>query len=135
MDNPRESLTNLGFLALKYRNGFEAKKHFEKALAIEKDDVSTQVGFAVAQLQNREMDSAKDGLADLTKKFKSDPYARLSLGYVLIDVEKENELANKILTEYMESQALEGDLLFRQAIQETKRVAGRDSGSLPTIDQ
>lgn len=132
MDAPREALVNLGFLALKYRNGFEAKKHFEKALAIEKDDAAAQVGMAIAQLQNREMDNAKDGLLELTKKYKRDPYARLSLGYFLMDVEKESELARKVLSEYMEQQPGE-DILFRQAVQETKHQPTAD-GSLPGIE-
>ncbi len=36
MEAPRQALANLGFIALKYRNGFEAKKEFEKTLAIQK---------------------------------------------------------------------------------------------------
>ena len=139
MDAPREALLNLGFVALKSRNGFEAKKHFEKALGLDADDVTAQVGMAVAQLQNREIDAAKDGLVDLAKKYKSDPYARISLGYFLLDVEKENDAARTLLTEYMEAQRLENDMQFRQALQESRRArAGGESGggdSLPTIDQ
>ena len=73
MDSPREAQLNLGFIALKYRNGFEAKKHFEKALEIEKEDVTAQVGLAVAQLQNREIDNAKDGLVDTFEEIQKRP--------------------------------------------------------------
>jgi Tfp pilus assembly protein PilF/TolA-binding protein len=121
MESPKEALANLGFIALKYRNGFEAKKHFEKAIAIEKNDVTTQVGFAVAELQNRQVEPARDQLLELSKKYKNDPYARLSLGYLLIDVEHENELARRLLSEYMDSQSVENDMQFRQAMQEAKR--------------
>lgn len=139
-ENIKEALINLGFLALKYRNGFEAKKHFEKALSFDKEDVSAQVGIAEAQLQNREIDAAKDGLIELAKKYRKDPYARLSLGYLLIDIEKEGDLARRVLTEYMEQNNDESDLLFRQAIQETKQMAtgggegGGSGGSLPDIE-
>lgn len=138
MEGAREAYLNLGFVALKYRNGFEAKKHFEKAIAQDDDDVTAQVGMAVAQLQNREIDAAKDGLIDLAKKYKSDPYARLSLGYFMLDVEKENEAARNMLTEYMESQRLENDMQFRQALQEARAQRGTSSDgpgdSLPSIE-
>jgi TolA-binding protein/Tfp pilus assembly protein PilF len=134
MESPKEALSNLGFIAIKYRNGFEAKKQFEKAIAIEKNDVSSQVGFTVGELQNRQMDLARDGLIDLTKKFKNDPYARLSLSYLLIDVEKENELARRLLSEYMDQQAVENDMQFRQAMQEAKRQISTGD-ELPGLNQ
>jgi Tfp pilus assembly protein PilF/TolA-binding protein len=124
MPNPREAFNNLGFVSLKYRNGFEAKKQFEQALAIEKNEVTTQVGHAVALLQNGQLDPAKEKLVELNHKYKTDPYSRISLGYYLIDIEKENELASRILEEYIDQQSLESDNLFRQAIQEAKRQRG-----------
>lgn len=138
MDGAKESSNNLGFIALKYRNGFEAKKHFEKSLEMQKDDVTAQIGAAVARLQNREIDQAKDQLIDVSKKYKSDPYARLSLSYFLIDIEKDNDVARQILTEYMHHQSLDGDVQFREAIQETKNVAGAGNTAgeaLPGIGQ
>ena len=133
----KEASANLGFIALKYRNGFEAKKHFEKALSQEDDDVTSRVGLAVAQLQNREIDSAKDGLVEMAKKFKSDPYARLSLGYLLLDIDKDNESTQQVLNEYIESRNVSNDIQFRQAIQEARHATSKEgsgSDSLPGID-
>lgn len=133
----KEASTNLGFIALKYRNGFDAKKHFEKTLELQKDDITAQIGAAVARMQNREMDQAKDSLIDVAKKYKTDPYARLSLSYFLIDVEKDNDVARQILTEYMHHQSLDGDVQFREAVQETKNVAGAGTAAgeaLPGIN-
>lgn len=136
MESAREAMINLGFIALKYRNGFEGKKHFEKAIGLESDDVTAQVGLSVAQLQNREIDHAKDGLIDMSKKYKSDPYAKISLGYFLLDVEKESDLAKKILSEYMDSQNLDNDMQFRQALQEAKSNRPAEGGGegLPEIE-
>jgi len=128
MEDPKEPLVNLGFVALKYRNGFEAKKYFEKAIAIEKAEVISQVGYAVALIQNRELEAAKDKLLDLTRRYKTDPFSRISLGYFLMDVEKESDLANRILAEYIDAQAIENDMQFREAIQETRR---RGTASTP----
>lgn len=137
LEGAREAFTNLGFIALKYRNGFEAKKHFEKTLDLQKEDVTAQIGLGVARLQNREIDQAKEHLIEVAKKYKTDPYARLSLGYFLIDIEKDNDVARQILSEYMHHQSLDGDVQFREAIQETKNVAGNgtsQSGALPAIE-
>lgn len=133
MNLPHEALNNLGFIALKYRNGFEAKKQFEQASQIDKSEVTTQVGYAIALLQNNELDLAKDKLVDLNRKYKTDPYSRLSLGYFLIDVEKENDLATRILGEYVEQQQLENDLQFRQALQEAKHQKTNIGDELPNI--
>jgi len=121
MEEPKEALINLGFIALKYRNGFEAKKHFEKALALEKNEITSQVGYAIAQLQNRELEGAKERLVDLTRKYKNDPYARISLGYYLMDVEKEHDLARRLLAEFINAQGAENDAQFRQAYNESKK--------------
>lgn len=129
----KESLINLGFIALKYRNGFEAKKHFTKALELEPNDVPGQVGLAVAQIQNRQWSNGKDALLELTKQYASDPYARLSLSYYFIDVEKQNQLAKRLLQDYMEEQSAQEDLLFRKAYQEARQVASSD-GDLPDIE-
>ena len=135
-ESQREALVNLGFISLKYRNGFEAKKLFEKARGSDADDVSARVGLYVAQLQNRELDSAKEGLIETAKKYKSDPYARLSMGYLLLDVEKEYEIAKKTLSEYIDQQSLESDVQFRKALQEaTSRTASAEgAGDLPTVE-
>jgi TolA-binding protein/cytochrome c-type biogenesis protein CcmH/NrfG len=122
-DAPREALINLASIALKYRNGFQAKKYLEKALAIDDDDVMARGLFVTAQLQNRELDAAKDGFLELTKKYKTDPYSRLALGYFLIDVEKDSETARKELSDYVDQNSLENDLQFRQALQEARRSA------------
>ncbi len=128
MPAPREALSNLGFIALKYRNGFEAKKHFQKALEMQDNDASNQVGFAIAQLQNREWDSAKDSLIGLAKRFKNDPYARLSLGYFLMDVDKENNMAGRILKDFVDTQSVDNDMEFRKAMHESRSLAGSAGG-------
>ncbi len=84
-------------------------------------------------IQNREFDVAKSELLDQVKHFNQDPYARLSAGYFLIDVDKDGEIARKMLTEFMDAQALDNDIQFRQAVQETRRVASPDAG-LPSIE-
>jgi len=135
--NAKEALINLGFIAIKYRNGFEARNLFKKALAIDEEDVSAQVGLAVAHLQNREMDDAKGMLIDLSKRYSKDPYLKLSLGYFLIDVEREGQVANKIISDYMESQSLEKDLTFRQLLLESRRgptASDEIEGDLPGIE-
>jgi cellulose synthase operon protein C len=126
----KESLINMGFLALKYRNGFEAKNFFKKALKLDDDDVTAQAGLAVASLQNREVDDAKDMLADLSRRYSKDPYLKLSLGYFLIDVEHEMEAAQKIVNEYMDAQSLDKDMTFRQLLLETRHRA--DAGGVET---
>jgi cellulose synthase operon protein C len=140
LEGAREAFTNLGFIALKHRNGFEAKKQFEKALEQSQDDASAQVGFAVAKLQNREFDSAKDALVDNVKRFKVDPYSRLALTYFVLDVDRDNLAAQSILNDYVQIAAtIESDSLFREAIQESRRVVGSgpatgsSDGGLPTI--
>lgn len=130
LSGSKESLINLGFLALKYRNGFEAKNYFKKALSIDEDDVPAQVGYAVSLLQNREMEDAKDRLIDLSRRYSKDPYLKLSLGYYLIDVEHESEVAQKIISDYMESQSLDKDLTFRQLLMEARRQPDADPNAI-----
>ena len=136
-EDNKEALTNLGFIALKYRNGFEAKKYFTKALTMQDEDVTAHVGLAVACLQNKELDTAKDNLVDAVKRFKADPYGRLNLTYYVLDIDKDNGAAQQILNDTVQAHpSLENDVLFREAIQESKRVAGsttKDSGALPGL--
>jgi len=127
-----QAMANLGAIALKYRNGFEAKKHFVNASRIDKNNTTVRMGLAVSLLQNRELDKAKDQLIETSEKLKTDPYARLSLGYYLIDIDKDYELAEKILGQYMNSQSAETDIHFRQAMQEAR--GNRSSGELPSIE-
>jgi TolA-binding protein/Flp pilus assembly protein TadD len=123
LPNAREAHLNLGFSALKYRNGFEAKKRFEAALALEPNDAAAQVGYEVGRLQNREIDVARDRLATLTKKLKRDPYARLSFGYMLLDAEKDPELAFRVLREYVDSIPGDADVPIRAAMSEARAMA------------
>ncbi len=134
MESPREAHLNLGFMALKYRNGFEGKKQFEKALALRKEDLTAMGGFGVALLQNRELDASRESLATTVKAHKSDPYSRLALAYYLIDIEKEPDQARALLQPYMESQNIEHDILFRQALQSATRAPSGEAGdSVPSI--
>lgn len=136
----KEALINLGFIALKYRNGFEARNFFKKALALDDDDVPAKVGLAVAHLQSRDMEEAKDMLVDLSRRYSKDPYLKLSLGYFLIDVERETHVASKIISDYMEAQSLEKDMTFRQLLIEARRRpdnrldAVEIDGELPGIE-
>lgn len=123
LPNAREANLNLGFTALKYRNGFEAKKRFEAALTIEPNDAAAQVGYEVGRLQNRETDVARDRLAALTKKLKRDPFARLSLGYVLLDAEKDPELAFRVLRDYVDSVPGDAEVAIRAALSEARATA------------
>ena len=129
----KEAFINLGFLALKYRNGLEAKNYFKKALKIDDDDVSARTGLAVAALQSRDMDDAKDQLVDLAGSYSKDPYLKLSLGYFLIDVEREPETATKVVREYMESQSMDKDMTFRQLLLEARRRP-ENNGDIDTTD-
>jgi cellulose synthase operon protein C len=125
----KEAYVNLGNIALKYRNGFDARNYFKKAVDLDDDDLSAQAGLAVGYLQNREMDNAKDILIDLSKRHAKDPFIKLSLGYFLVDVEKEPQIAEKIVRDYMDAQSMEKDLTFRQLLLEShkKRSADQDS--------
>jgi tetratricopeptide (TPR) repeat protein len=124
-----EAWNNLGFVSLKYRNGFQAKQYFEKAAAFNDQDAASKVGFGIAKIQNREFDSAKDALEEASSTFKSDPFAKLSYAYLLMDVEKETAAAKQLLDEYARKQMnLDGDSLFRQAFRDLNR-GGKTSDS------
>ncbi|MBI1860808.1 MAG: tetratricopeptide repeat protein [Deltaproteobacteria bacterium] len=135
MDGSREASLNLGSVALKYHNGFEAKSHMERALSQGDQDAAANVGAAVALLQNGSLEDARERLTDLSKKFKSDPYARLSIGYFLMDIDKKPDVAEMVLSEYMESH--DNVTEIRQALSETKRSLGSSTSGagLPTIGQ
>jgi TolA-binding protein/Flp pilus assembly protein TadD len=123
----KDAWVNLGFLALKYRNGFEAKNYFKKALSLDEEDVPAQIGFAVSLLQNREMDNAKDKLVELSRRYEKDPYLKLSLGYYLIDIEHESEVAQKIISDYVDSQSADKDLMFRQLLLEARHRPNQET--------
>jgi cellulose synthase operon protein C len=128
-----DALINLGFTALKYRNGFEAKNYFKKALEDESNDIPAKIGFAVAMLQNRETSKAKDELVDLSENHPKDPYLKLSLGYYLIDVEQEADVAKKIIDKFIDEQNLDGDMDFRQISLEAREAASKsDPGEIST---
>lgn len=133
LQHSTDAAINLGFIALKYRNGFEAKNFFKKAIEDESNDVPAQVGFAVAMLQNRELGKAKDQLVDLSDSHPKDPYLKLSLGYYLIDVEQEAQVAKKIIDKYVEDQNLDQDMDFRQIALEAREAATKnDPGEIST---
>lgn len=118
-----EALVNLGFLALKYRNGGSARNYFEQAKTASSQLSTLEVGLTVAQIQNRNLNSLHDSMLEMSKRLKDDPYARLSVGYYLMDVEKENDLAEQIFSDYLKERGTseEGVSLFERAIQEVKR--------------
>ncbi len=131
----KEALINLGHLALKYRNGFDARTHFKKAVELDDDDLSAQAGLAVAHIQSREMDAAKETLIDLSKRHTRDPFLKLSLGYFLIDVEGEGQIAEKIVKDYLNSQTLEKDMPFRQLLIDSKKRSSNEiENDVPGIE-
>jgi len=133
--NSKEALSNLGFIALKYRNGEEARKLFEKALQIEKEDASSRLGFATAALQSRDFEGAKDELGRLADKFRNDPYTHLAWTYYLMDLEKNYPLAKKTIQDFMSRKNVENDRVFREALKEAEQGAALQSDSnLPTIE-
>lgn len=134
MEEPREALTNLGFIALKYYNGFEAKKHFQRAIDMGRKDPSTKVGLSVARVQNREIESAMEILPELSKRYRSDPYARLSLAYLLLDAANEKEVATHVLTDYIESHSAENDPQFRRALNEARAGMGAGGDISPRFE-
>ncbi len=131
--NSKEASLNLGAVALKFRNGFEAKKHFERA-GDSVTDATRAVGHGVALLQNREFEAAREMLLSAAKRFKSDPYARLSIGYFLIDIEQKPGAAASILSEFAETH---DDREIAAALSETKRslAATTSAVGLPMIEQ
>ncbi|NQW44206.1 MAG: tetratricopeptide repeat protein [Deltaproteobacteria bacterium] len=136
-DSALEALNNLGFVALKYRNGFQAKQFFQRAIALNKNDAMASVGLGVAKLQNREFDAAKESLALSATTFASDPFATLSYAYLLLDVDKEQAQARKVIEDYSKNQNnIETDPTFRQVIQDVNRVqegSGSSESNLPSL--
>lgn len=131
----RAAFSNLGFLSVKYRNGFQAKRYFKKALDIEDDDAMSQVGLAVAQLQNREWENAEEELYRSAKRNPKDPYARLSLGYYLLDIAKKSEIANKVIEDFMEKHMATADVHFRKVYSESKQAKRSLAGDdIPDIE-
>jgi cellulose synthase operon protein C len=128
-----DAQANLGFIALKYRNGFEAKNFFKQALEDQSNDIPANIGTAVAMLQNRELGKAKDLLVDLSESHPKDPYLKLSLGYYLIDVEQEAQVAKQIVEKFMEEQSLDQDIDFRRIATEAREAASKnDPGEIST---
>lgn len=118
---------NLGFLALKNHIGSEAKKYFEQCIEKTPKSAPSQIGRMVALIQMNEFDSLRKEIEDLTTQYKSDPYARLSVSYFLIDAANEPEMARQILSEYLNGRAVvEQDQPFRKALEETGRMAQKD---------
>lgn len=131
-DGP-EASTNLGFLALKYRNGAAAKDAFEEARR-RKEETSSDVGVLVAQMQAGDLDELRGNLEDLTKRHKKDPYARLAVAYYLIDVEKDFPLASRVLSEYLEkSETKEIGAHFQRALREAAKGMNEEVASLTPV--
>jgi hypothetical protein len=78
----------------------------------------------VAQLQERRFDEAREMLSGLSQSHPDDPYARLSAGYFLMDVEKQPATASQLLATYIQSQSLDNDVQFRRALNLAKQLAG-----------
>jgi cellulose synthase operon protein C len=128
----KESRENLGFLALKYHNGVEAKKQFDSALKVQPDGATAEVGELVAQLQTQETGSLHAQLMDLTKRYSNDPFARLSASYFLLDVEGESVTAENLLQDYIKERASgEGMQPFERALQEARRAQSDATISQP----
>lgn len=90
-------LLNLGFLALAYRNGEEAKQYFEKAAGLDNDDVTAKIGSGIADIQLEKFDAARSQLTECAKVYRIEPYSKLSLGLLLKDHFKDPLITNQIL--------------------------------------
>lgn len=127
--------TNLGFISLKYRNGFEAKQFFQKATTFEEMDIPSRVGYGTALIQNREFDTAKEYLSETVSKFKTDPFGKLAYTYLLLDLNEETQ-ARQLMEDYAQKQNdIDRDSNFRQAIQDLRRGAkpSASSSELPSL--
>ncbi len=132
-ENALEAWTNLGFLSLKYRNGFEAKQFFQKATTLSESDVPSRVGFGVALIQNREFEAAKDSLAETSSTFKEDPFAKLTFSYLLLGMD-EVALARQTIENYSRgAMNLDRDSNFRQLIQELRKGSASSSPAGETL--
>jgi Flp pilus assembly protein TadD len=128
----KEALTNLGFIALKYRNGAEAERLFGMITGPASPDSQTAaIGQWEAWLQEGKFQEARDQLAKLSQDHQDDPYARLTASYFLMDVERQAETAKQLLTAYMQNQSLENDLQFRRALNQARQLSS-SGGELPT---
>ncbi len=127
-----EAFSNLGFIALKYRNGTEAKKYFTRAFELGEDSSGEKTGLAVAYIQGREWKQAKELIYKLIRNYKTDPYTRITAAYYLLDFERKPSLSRQLLREYMDIKSAENDPIFRSAYQETRKIASTDT--LPDIE-
>lgn len=122
--------TNLGFLALKYRNGSEALKYFNLAHSNGKVSAPLQIGQLVAMIQRGEQDSVRESLTELTKGFERDPYARLTASYYLIDKEHDYSTAQQILMDYAkDKQAETQEITFKRALHEAESLARNEENT------
>ncbi len=130
LEDGNEAPINLGFLALKYRNGGLGRDLFEDVRK-RGESGPADVGVLVAQMQAGDMDDLRENLEDLTKRHQTDPYARLAVAYFLIDVERDFSLASKVLNEYLErGEMKEPGGHFQRALREAARGMNEEVASL-----
>ena len=87
-----EAAANLGYLALKYRNGALAKQYLDQAKQLKDNNAHLQSATLVAQLQNGEIETVRNNLGSLPQA-DDGGYSRLSAGYFLLDIEEDYGLA------------------------------------------
>jgi|GEM_PF-1731115 len=118
-----EAASNLGYLALKYRNGTEADRHFGQALKADASHLPSQVGMSVAKIQSADYMTAKQDLINLVSKAPQDPYVRLTVGYLLMDALGDHEAATQNFTQFLNQRTPdESQILFQRALQESMRT-------------
>ncbi len=117
-----EAFGNLGFVALRYRNGALAKKYFKRAVALSPKNTPFLFGLSTALIQNGEYKEAKALLLSTINQAPLDPIAHLALAYFLLDIEKNSEAASQLLTKYV-SQNGTRDTYIQLALQSLRKSA------------
>lgn len=110
--------TNLAFIALKHHNGAEAAALFGKALEMDKESVTAQIGLIAAELQNRQFETLKEKVGSLSHTHE-DPYAALVASYYHIDVARDPAKARDVLAGFLKNtNAEELEQPFKRALDE-----------------
>ncbi len=118
-----EAHNNLGFMYLKYNYSPYADEQFNLALKQEKNNNIAQMGLFASLLQNRDFDTAREKVSELSQ-FKQDPYARLSVSYFLIDVEKDFETAKNVIASYIKEQPYDtNNIPLKKAYKESAKAS------------
>lgn len=119
-----EPFSNLGSIALKYRNGAEAKIRFEQALQQRQSNLIAQIGKWVAETQLNPANNHQDTLVQLAKSYEKDPFALLSAVYFLMDVNKDFGTAKTLLLDTATQEVIEREVSLSNALFEAQERMG-----------